>query len=264
MTLHPLIPLSLATLCLASCAFRPAIDDQGKVTVHPPNQIMRSHGIRQFEKIKQRKQISHDPRYTEPVQRVAQRLQKVIEMPGAEWEFVVFKDNSPNAFALPGGKVGINTGLFRLIDNDTLLAAVLGHEISHATANHAEQRMFRGIGLALVGILLWHGLDHDGADHPGSDVAAFLAAGYLVDSLPFSRKQEYESDRIGAVYMAQAGYDPRQAIELWRRLAQHHMRQGGQKPAFLRTHPHDHSRIRALIHFMPVAMKFYTPSGTGH
>jgi predicted Zn-dependent protease len=248
----------MATLCLPSCAFRPAIDDQGKVTVHPPNKIMRSHGIREFKKIKQRKQISHDPRYTDPVKRVAQRLQKVIEMPGAEWEFVVFKDNSPNAFALPGGKVGINTGLFRLVDSDALLAAVLGHEISHATANHAEQRMYRGIGLALASILLWQGLDDHGADHPGYGVAAFALAGYLVDSLPFSRKQEYESDRIGAVYMAQAGYDPRQAIELWRRLAHHHMLQGDQKPEFLRTHPHDYSRIRALMDFMPVAMKFYT------
>jgi len=255
-TLLPLVALSLH-----SCAYRPSIDDQGIVTVRKPNKIMRHHGVREFENIKKTRQISHDPRYTKPVQRVAKRLQKVIEMPGAEWEFVIFKDNSPNAFALPGGKVGVNTGLFRIIgddkNSDAILAAVLGHEISHATANHAEQRMFRSIGITLACAILWTSLDHNGADHPHHGVAAFAATSYIADSLPFSRKQEYESDRIGAVYMAKAGYDPRKSIDLWRRLSSYHHFHGSKKFEFFRTHPHDHARIRALEEFMPIAMKFY-------
>ncbi|MCP5538053.1 MAG: M48 family metallopeptidase [Akkermansiaceae bacterium] len=262
MTHYHLILLSLVALGFQSCTFRPAIDDQGVVTVRNPNKMMRNHGFSEFEKIKRTRAISQDPRHIQAVARVANRLKKVIEMPDAEWEFVIFKDNSPNAFALPGGKVGINTGLFQLIGHgpqgDALLAAVLGHEISHATANHAQQRMYRGVALGVLASILWCSLEHNDVDHPQYTVAAFATAYYLVDSLPFSRKQEYESDKIGAVYMAKAGYDPRVSIELWRRLLSYHTRRGGQKPEFLRTHPLDNARIRALEVFMPTALRYYS------
>ncbi|BDS08451.1 peptidase M48 [Oceaniferula spumae] len=225
---------------------------------------MRAHGIREFENIKARKKISNDPKYTEPVNRVAKRLQKVIDMPGAEWEFVVFKDSTPNAFALPGGKVGINTGLFKIVDNDTLLAAVLGHEISHATATHAYQRMAHAAVSIIGGALLYHALDREDADHPGETVVAYAIAVYLLDALPLSRRQEYESDRIGAIYMAEAGYDPRQAVELWRRLEKYHHHHGGQRAEFLRTHPHDTSRVKALEEFMPIAIERYRQTREKH
>jgi len=218
---------------------------------------MRNHGIKAFEQIKSEKLISHDPKYTKPVNRVAKRLQKVINMPGAEWEFVVFKDRSPNAFALPGGKVGVNTGLFKIVDNDALLAAVLGHEISHATAAHAQKRMTHAIAALIAGAIIYQALDHNEMDHPGEAVAAYALAVFLADSLPLSRRQEYESDRIGAVYMAQAGYDPRASVELWRRLAKYHHHHGEKRPEFLRTHPHDEARIKALQEFMPIAMAHY-------
>ncbi len=216
---------------------------------------MRSHGISEFKKIKQRLQISHDPKYTRPIARVAKRLKKVINMPEAEWEFVVFKDASPNAFALPGGKVGINTGLFAIADTDALLAAVLGHEISHATAAHAYQRMLHATATLLGGALLYHALEQNDIDQPEQKLAAYMLVTYLLETLPLSRKQEYESDRIGTIYMAQAGYDPRQSIELWRRLSHHH--DTTQKPEFLRTHPEDKKRIHSLRAFMPIAMKHY-------
>ena len=223
---------------------------------------MRAHGIREFEKIKQRRKISRDRRYTKPVSRVAKRLQRVIDMPGAEWEFVVFKDASPNAFALPGGKVGINTGLFKLANTDALLAAVLGHEISHATAAHAKQRMVHA-GVSIIGgAILYQAMENNGQDHSGEALAAYLLAAYLADALPLSRRQEYESDRIGAIYMAQAGYDPRESIELWKRRSHYHDHHGGQKPEFLRTHPLDHSRIRSLRAFMPIAMTHYRKHGS--
>lgn len=250
--------LLLAACGLASCAFRPTIDDAGHVTARPPNKMVKAHGSWQFERIKKQKEICHDPQFTQPVERVAKRLKKVIEMPDAEWEFVIFKDSSPNAFALSGGKVGINTGLFRIIDSDELLAAVLGHEISHAAANHSEQRMYRAIGTVALGAVLWAAMENNDVDDPGYVIAGYTLAAYLMDSLPFSRKQEYESDRIGAIYMAKAGYDPRQSIELWRKLDKYHAEQGKKhKPEYLRTHPHDTSRIQALEDFMPVALKYY-------
>lgn len=257
---HRLILILLAGCCLPSCAFRPAIDEAGKVTTRQPSRLVLSHGEWQFEQIKKHKAISHDPRYTAPVERVANRLKKVIEMPDADWEFVVFKDNSPNAFALSGGKVGINTGLFKIADNDALLAAVLGHEISHAAINHSEQRMYRAIGTVALGAILWAVLDHNEVDDPGYAVAGFALASYLADSLPLARQQEYESDKIGAIYMAKAGYDPRQAVVLWRKLDEYHRNQEKRhKPEWLRTHPLDRSRIMALEDFMPLAMKYYRP-----
>lgn len=248
----------LSVLCLASCGFRPSIDAEGNVTIRKPNPLMLSHGIREFKHLKRTRKISTDPRRTRQVNRVAARLTKVIDLPGAEWEFVVFKDNAPNAFCLPGGKVGINTGLFRITgDDDSLLAAVLGHEISHATANHAEQRMYRALGAVLGGAVLWHALENNGGSHTGGTVAAYAVGTYLLDSLPFSRMQEHESDKMGAVFMAKAGYDPRKSVLLWRLLKSHHFHHGGQKPEFLRTHPHDETRIRALEGFMPVALRHY-------
>ena len=254
--------IALAALVFQSCAYRPVIDDQGKITVRSPHKIMRSHGIRQFEKMKRKKVICTDPRYTKPVERVANRLKKVIIIPNAEWEFVVFEDHSPNAFALPGGKVGVNTGIFRIVGNDAqsdaILAAVLGHEISHTAAAHAEQRLYRAMGIILLGQLLWYSLDHQDIDHPEYALAGFALGGYLADALPFSRKQEYESDKIGAIYMAKAGYNPKASIELWRRLKNYHNLHGGQKPEFLRTHPQDESRIDALKEFMPIALRYYS------
>ncbi len=261
----PIILLLLVVLLVPgfqSCAFRPAINADGKVTVRQPGRIMRQHGTRAFRRAKQNRPTTTNPRYTRPVERVANRLKKVINMPDAEWEFVIFTDHSPNAFALPGGKVGINTGLLKIIgdgpESDALLAAVLGHEISHTTSNHSERRMWRGVALGTLTAALWSSLEHNGVDHPACCAAGFGLGCYLADSLPFSRKQEHESDKIGAVYMAKAGYDPRMSIELWRRLKAYHTRQGGQKPRYLRTHPLDGTRIKALKHFMPIALRYYS------
>lgn len=258
LTLFCLLAVSLQAL--VSCAFQPAIDPSGEVAVRQPCALVQKHADWQFERFKRNKHISQDPRYTEPVQRVARRLKQVIDMPNAEWEFVIFEDNSPNAFALSGGKVGINTGLFRIADNDAMLAAVLGHEISHASANHAERRMLRAAGTVALGAVLWAVLDHNEVEQPGYALGAYVLAAYIADSLPFSRKQEYESDKIGTIYMAKAGYDPHQAIELWHKMEYYHNQQDKKpKPEFVRTHPLDSSRIKALEAFMPVAMQHYQP-----
>ena len=255
------ITLSLCTiLCLVSCAHRPAIDAEGNLITRPSSSFLKNHGARQFDYLKRTKQVSTDPRHTEQVNRVATKLQSAIDLPEAEWEFVIFKDHSPNAFALPGGKVGINTGLFSIVDSDALLAAVLGHEIAHASSAHANQRMRHAAAVFIGGALLYYVLEENDADHPEQAVAAYALTSYLLETLPLSRRQEYESDRIGAIYMAQAGYNPRQMIELWKRLSLYHTHHGNRKPEFLRTHPKDANRIRSLREFMPIAMKHYHKS----
>jgi predicted Zn-dependent protease len=245
-------------ISLASCTQTPSIDSDGNVTVKQPSKIMQDYGTRQFNYLKNTKKISSDPSLNKRVIRVASKLQAVIDLPEAKWEFVVFEDNSLNAFCLPGGKVGINTGLFRIIgDDDALLAAALGHEISHATANHAQQRIHRMLRVIISSAIIWRVLDHNDIDNTGEIISAFSLGGYVFNTLPFYRMQEYESDKMGAIFMAKAGYDPRKSILLWKLLKSRHFYDGDQKPEFLRTHPHDIKRIKALEYFMPIAMQHY-------
>lgn len=258
-----LLLLLLTAGLLPSCSFAPSIDEQGEVSIAQPNRLMRYYSELQFEHFKKTRAISLAPRHTEPVDRVAKKLKQAIDMPDAEWEFVVFKDKSPNAFALSGGKVGINTGLFQIADNDALLAAVLGHEISHATSNHSEQRMYHAMGTLFAAAIIWAALENNDVEHPAYGLAAYGLASYFSQSLPLARKQEYESDRIGAIFMAKAGYDPRQAVTLWQRIEAYHNKQLNEgkrkkpKAEFLRTHPHDSKRIQALKDFMPIALRHY-------
>ena len=155
--------LLLSCICLPSCSFQPAIDKDGVINEQPTSKVLKNYGLRAFKKFRAGKPTSQNPQYNKQVERVSERLKKAINIPEIEWEFVVFEDRAPNAFALPGGKVAIFSGLFHIISDpdqersDALLAAVLGHEISHATVKHAEKRMYRAITTALIGGALWYG-----------------------------------------------------------------------------------------------------------
>ncbi|MGE9269732.1 MAG: M48 family metallopeptidase, partial [Verrucomicrobiales bacterium] len=262
--LRSIFLLLACACCLSSCSFHSATNESGRVVMRHSNSIVRYHGERAFEKIKSKRKISHDPKYTRPVNRVAERLKKVIDMPNADWEFVVFKDGSPNAFALPGGKVGINSGIFKVVENDAMLAAVLGHEISHVTAGHAQKRMIHAIATVIAGAIIYQAMDHNEMDHTAEALTAYALASFLLDALPLSRRQEFESDRIGVRYMIQAGYDPRASIDLWKNLRKYHLRHGPPPPEFLRTHPHDDARIKALEAYMPEAMRLYREQQARH
>jgi len=216
-------------------------------------------GLKQFATIKSKKRISSNSAYNAQLQRVASRLKKVIQMPGARWEFVVFEDSTPNAFALPGGKVGVHTGLFQITQNDAGLAAVVGHEIAHVTRNHAGSRQKQAMGLGAVGLILDQVAKSRGAS--GTDRAklgALYGAGATVGlALPHSRRAELEADKIGAIFMAKAGYNPNEAVSMWQRFAAYKNKSGKRQPEFLSTHPLDSTRINALRAFMPTAMKEY-------
>jgi predicted Zn-dependent protease len=180
-----------------------------------------------------------------------------VPVPNARWEFVLFDDSTPNAFALPGGKVGVNSGIFKVAHNDAQLAAVLGHELGHVVAGHSGERMSTGLlgaaGVAVLGAAL-------GGDNTRERNVATSAAGAAVGlgMLRFSRGQELEADKLGAIYMARGGYDPRQSIELWKNFAEHGRRQGANRmPSFLSTHPLDSTRIANLEAFMPQALSEY-------
>lgn len=222
-----------------------------------PNSQLSQMGLTEFEKLKSQKKLSHNATQRAAVNRVAQRLKRVVPIQNAHWEFVLFDDSTPNAFALPGGKVGVNSGLFKVAHTDAQLAAVIGHELAHVVAGHSGERMSTGIlgaaGVAVLGAVLGQG------SSSGSPVAT-SAAGAVVGlgMLRFSRNQELEADRLGALYMARGGYDPRESVALWQNFAAYHDRQGSSRSAaFLSTHPLDATRIDNLKAFMPRALAEY-------
>lgn len=242
--------LSLLPVLLFSCAAPSSVSPSGQVAIRPQSLGLVNTGKRQFQQLK-----AKTPRVSNSqVQRVANRLTKVIQLPRAEWEFVTFKNNTPNAFALPGGKVGIHTAILPITKNDAGLATVLAHEIAHVSSNHHAARQQRsqtiGIGSAILGGIL-------GAQTGNNYTGQIQQGATLAFGLPFSRSQESDADRAGLIFMAKAGYDPREAIGFWQRFAAYNRSKGAATPAFLRTHPLDTQRIADLQAFLPIALAEY-------
>jgi predicted Zn-dependent protease len=173
---------------------------------------------------------------------------------GYKWEFNLVNSNEANAWCMPGGKVVVYSGLLPLTQDETGLAIVMGHEIAHAVAQHGNERMSQQLVAAGVGL----GLDYYLSNKPKETHDLFMSA-YGIGAevgvlLPYSRLQESEADKLGIVFAAIAGYDPRKAIPFWQRMA----KQGGAKPPeLLSTHPSDATRIKDLQEYMPEALKYY-------
>ena len=256
-----LLPISVLTAAIVAVACR-TVPETGRSqfnVLDPAKEA--SLGLSEFKKIKDSKKISTNPTYNSQVQRVGARLAKVMPIENADWEFVVFEDSAPNAFALPGGKVGVHTGLFQITKNDAGLAAVIGHEVGHVVARHSGERLSRSMVSTAVVAGAGYMLNKDGRD--GTLATTALGAGALLKTQRFSRKQELEADRMGAIYMARAGYDPREAVELWKRFGQWRVEnnQEGSMPVFLRTHPLDETRIIELQRYLPEAIAEYERRG---
>jgi len=206
-------------------------------------------GLAAYQKILKESKLSSDKAMVERVRRVGQRIASVSGHPELPWEFNVLQDDTPNAFALPGGKVGVNTGLFKVAQNDDQLAAVMAHEVGHAIARHSAERISQQMAVeaGLTGLGLGAG---SGAQY--AQLAS--AAATLGIILPFSRQQESEADHIGVIMMAKAGYDPRAAVTLW----QNFNKFGGDRPLeFLSTHPAPETRIQQIQALMPDAVPIY-------
>ncbi len=194
------------------------------------------------------------------IQRVATRLTRVVNVPDAEWEFVLFDDNTPNAFALPGGKVGVHSGLFAIVQDEPQLAAVVGHELGHVKARHSGQRISNAAVSSAVGAVAGKILQSK-TGMKGENAQTVTQGVATLEILKFSRKQELEADQLGAVYMAKVGYDPEEAVKLWTRFEAYQRQQGGSKmPAFLSTHPVDSKRIAELKAAMAEIKKSYRPN----
>lgn len=208
-------------------------------------------GLSAYQQVLREERVSRDPRANALVTRVGQRIAAVADRPDYAWEFRVIDKDEANAFALPGGKVAVYTGLFKYTQDEAGLATVIGHEVAHALARHGAERISQGM-LAQVGMAaLQVGLS-DG--NPGILQGIALAYGIGVE-LPFGRGQESEADHLGLILMAKAGYDPRAAIGLWERMAAG--QRGGGSPEFLSTHPSGTTRIKQIQGWLPEALQYY-------
>ena len=214
-------------------------------------------GLASFNEMKKDVPVSKDAAANALLQKVGKKIADVAspDMPNAQWEFVVFESKEANAFCLPGGKVGVYTGILPMTKDEAGLATVIGHEVAHAVARHGGERMSEAIALQTGGQIA--GAFTSGAT-PITQQAVGLVYGMgsqLVYVLPHSRSQESEADRIGLTYMARAGYNPEAAIGFWERFSAQSGNSGGLW--FLRTHPVDKDRIADLKKWLPEAMQEY-------
>ncbi len=180
-------------------------------------------------------------------------LEERIE--GYEWEFTLFRDSTANAFCMPGGKVGIFTGIIDITRDETGLAVVIGHEVAHAIADHSNERMSQMLLTQLGGAVLTQAL----SDNPGLTsqllLSAFGLGAQVGILLPYSRLHESEADQLGLIFMAMAGYDPRAAVGFWQRMES---KAQVQPPEFLSTHPSHETRIENIRKLLPgIRRKYY-------
>ena len=247
--------LVLATTGLAGCVTVPETGKKVFLLTSPAEEAQL--GAQAYRQILAKERPSRDPRWIALVERVGQRIAAAANQPNFRWEFRVLESNEPNAFCLPGGKVAFYTGIFPVAKNEAAVAAIMGHEVAHATLRHGGQRMSAHlgtqVGLGALGAILGGKNRSD-----RSVLLAALGAGATVGViLPFSRSNETEADDVGLLYMARAGYDPREAPRLWLRMA---ALGGGAVPAFLSTHPSSLGRQQALTAALPKVLPVYERS----
>lgn len=240
---------------LAGCYSVP-VTGRHTLSLVDPQEVARM-SVQAFEDMKKTHRISKDPALTAQLQRVGERISKVVfwDMPNADWEFVVFDEpDEINAFAMSGGKVGVFSGLFKVAKNDDQLAAVIAHEIAHVTAKHVDERLSKEMmantagnigGMVMAGSMGLIGTDL---------VLSAYGIGAEGRSLAFGRQQELEADHVGLVYMAKAGFDPREAIKVLDNLMEATAGEP-EPPEYESTHPSNPDRLRALNAEMPEALK---------
>lgn len=256
------LSLGVGFSILTGCAVVPETGRR-QIILIPPAQEMQL-GLQSFSDTKKQVPINHDATVNALVEKVGRRIAAVAakDLPDAQWEFVVFESKEANAFCLPGGKVGVYTGILPITKDEAGLATVLGHEVAHAIARHGAERMSEAMLLQTGGSILDVGLTNF---DPRTQAAAKLAYGLgaqLGRELPHSRAQESEADHIGLIFMARAGYNPEAAVAFWQRFSQYNQQQGGgNPPSFLRTHPLDEVRIQQLQELMPQAQAEYARHG---
>lgn len=215
-----------------------------------------AEGQRQFNMIREQMVLVEDRQTIDYIACVANAIVDELEGDDAAmfWELAIIDQPDINAFVMPGGKISVFKGILTVAQNQHQLAAVIGHEVAHVTAKHANERASRasvaGAGIDVAAILLGGGYRHQ-----TQAAQQTLSTGAVLGILnPFSRKQETEADVIGLEYMAKAGFDPRESVTLWKNMAE---RNETKIPEFMSTHPSGERRIESLVAQFPTALAYY-------
>ena len=222
------------------------------------DEYLANRSKKEFVKVKEKETVSSNRSHQQMIQEIGERIAGVaqVDLPGTDWEFVVFQKGDANAFAMPGGKVGVNSGLIDLAaGNEDEIAAVMGHEIAHVALRHSNKRMSQAIGLGVGGVILDVALRNQSSTDRMLGRAAYGVGSTVGVALPFSRENEMEADHRGLYYSAMAGYDPRGAISFWRKMEAKN--KGKRMPQFLSTHPNPGNRIQFLEEKMDHALGLY-------
>jgi metalloendopeptidase OMA1, mitochondrial len=221
-------------------------------------------GLQSYQEVLSQAQVINSGPEYELVRRVAQKLAPVTGEAAKDfkWEVSVVQSSQANAFCLPGGKIVVYTGILPYTETEAGLAAVMGHEMAHAVARHGSQRLLRSslaqtLMMGASASISMSDLDYQQRRAALAALGAGATYGVL---LPFSRQHETEADQMGLLYMARGGFDPREAITFWERMAK---AGGPQPPEFASTHPSNESRIRDIEAFMPKALAEYNRAGAG-
>lgn len=234
-----------------------------------PESEMVQMGITNYNQFLDEHKLSQNSRQVEMVNRVGNNIAKAVtrymeqngmadRIKNYKWEFNLVEEDVPNAWCMPGGKVVVYTGILPYTKNEAGLAVVMGHEIAHAIARHGNERMSQGLLIQTGGLALSTALREKPEETQNLFMTAYGLGTAVGVSLPYSRAQETEADKLGLIFMAMAGYDPHEAIDFWQRMSE----AGGQKPPeFLSTHPADQTRIENIKKFMPKAMEYYKSRG---
>ena len=241
--MRALILISIVIFFLSACATSPT--GRSQVLLYSDNQLSEM-GSQAFTSMKESLNVSSKRVDNNYVQCIAAAITKQVpdSVFAGTWEVVVFDDQQINAFALPGGKIGVYTGLLGVATNQHQLAAVIGHEVGHVIAQHGNERMSQGTLINIGTQATAQALKANEVANSGALMAAIGLGVQVGVQLPFSRTHESEADEIGLLLMAQAGFDPRQSVDLWRNMDK---ASGGQRqPEFLSTHPAPQTRIEDL------------------
>jgi predicted Zn-dependent protease len=256
-------------LMLAGCSEVP-ITGRSQLNLMPDS-LINSMSLQQYSQYISSNKLSPDAANAAMVKRVGEKIVKAVDeycqqtgtpnpFAGYQWEFNLVVDPNVNAFAMPGGKVVVNTGILPVTQNEAGLAVVLGHEIAHVFAKHGGERMTQGLLVQMGGIALSEAIKKQPAATQQLFNTSYGLGTQVGVILPFSRVQESEADHLGLIFMALAGYDPHEAVVFWQRMAAASKGQA-KPPEFLSTHPADETRIKNLEKLVPEAMEYYHPSG---
>ncbi|MGQ8364829.1 M48 family metallopeptidase [Glaciecola sp. 1036] len=246
------VSISLAA-SLFACATSPT--GRNQLLLFSSDQLANS-GQQAFDAMKSQQKVSTTPSTNRYIECIADAI--TAQLPDSvfagEWEVVVFDEQDANAFALPGGKIGVYTGLLEIATTQAEIAAVIGHEVGHVIAQHGNERMSQSSLIGMGQQVAAQVLEANEVANSATIMGALGLATQVGISLPFSRTHESEADLIGLDLMASAGFDPKASVSLWQKMSS---LGGARQPELLSTHPAPSTRIQNLQQNMDAALAIY-------